>query len=234
MALSPCPACSNPVSEAATTCPRCGCLLRATARPRVPAVSGSLVICCSCNSAVAKSAITCGWCNAQLKVKGLNVVGVLGLLVMLGSIPGCLVVGVLALVPMLVGLLLTLVGRSYSPRMFVVRRLSPDDHARLGLSPGAGAWLTPNQERLVVGAVLLGVCAVVWVSATTEMWSSGSPSRIPTPATTIEVEPPPRVRAAPPKTAPSIAPPRRKAPPPPVEPTFDTEPDRERTVGPHA
>jgi hypothetical protein len=92
-----------------------------------------------------------------LKRKGLNVIGLLGVLLALAAIPSCLLFGPAALAPMIFGLLLVLVGRSHSPRWFALRRLRTDDYKRLAIPPGSGALMTPGIAKLLWSVVWLAL-----------------------------------------------------------------------------
>lgn len=116
---------------------------------------GRLLICKSCESSVDKGARECPSCHAALQKKGLSAGGLLGLLVFLASMPGCLVVGPVAALPMILGLLMLASGRTWSPVWFRLRTFKPDDYHRLGVRSGQGAWFTPNVESLVAGVGLL-------------------------------------------------------------------------------
>lgn len=159
---------------------------------------GKLLICTSCDNAVAKSAITCSGCGGQLQKKGLNIIGVIGVLMVLGCLPSCLLLGPLAIGQLLLGMLLVLVGRSYSPRWFVLRRVSESDAARLKLAPGSGALLTPAQTQLISAGVFTLIAIIVWTS-----WSDSRPKR---PA----VEPQPAEKASTAVAAPAPQPEAKK------------------------
>lgn len=125
---------------------------------------GKLLICNSCQCAVSETAITCNHCNAQLQKKGLNIIGLIGLLLFLGSIPGCLFVGFGAAVPMIIGLLLMIVGQSYTPRYFVLRKIEPHDIERLKIDANSGAKLTPAQSQLINLFVFISVIFIFYLS----------------------------------------------------------------------
>jgi hypothetical protein len=120
---------------------------------------GNLLVCNSCSKAVASGAFTCPSCNAPLKVKGLNLLGLIGVLVCFGSCASCLVIGPGALVPLIVGLLLVSIGKSYSPKWGSLRRFGLSDYQRLQVAPGSGAALTPGQTQFltVVGDAVVFV-----------------------------------------------------------------------------
>ena len=122
---------------------------------------GNLCICAACKAAAASSALARPSCSAALQAKGLNLVGQVGVLVCLGSCAGCVLVGPLAFLPMIVGILLAGFGRSNAPKLFALRRMTPADCERLGLPANSGALVTPAQGRLIAFGILALVAGVV-------------------------------------------------------------------------
>lgn len=121
-----------------------------------------LTICAACSKEVASSARDCPHCGAVLQSKGFNLVGLVGLVLCLASVPSCVLLGPLTIGPLVVGVLLALLGRSFSPRWFAVRRATKDDAKRLGLNSASLAMLTPAQARFIGMTTATAVVLASW------------------------------------------------------------------------